>query len=264
MRISLITACYNNVGVLTDNLISVRNQYRRQSAEQGSNRFQLEHLFQDGGSTDGSLDLLEDYKISVEYPVLIFSGQDEGFYDAINRGIQRSTGDIMGLLNADDWFSSDDVLQAITKEFANNPDLDILYADMDFVTQASNLKEFKVTREWRSGNFSKNRMRYGWIPPHPTIYVRRRVIERAGIYRLDMGSSADFEWMLRILFMNDFKISYIPKVLVNMRLGGQSTASLRNRLLANNNDRKAWELNGLKPAPGFRLIKPLRKLLQWI
>lgn len=275
MKLSLITACYNNALVIRECLASARGQ---------TGDFGLEHLIQDGGSTDGTLDLLEAYRASTGYGVSIQSGPDAGFYDAINRGIARATGDVAGLLNADDFFARADVLAGVAKAFAEDPELEVVYGDLDFIEAVKSASvisyslmdngdtrrffeeaqsRFRVTRRWRAGTFSPAKFRRGWVPPHPTVYVRRSVLERTGPYRLDFGSSADYEFLLRVFVVNQFKIKYLPKVMVEMRMGGQSTGSWKSRLLANKNDRRAWELNGRKPAPFFRLLKPMRKLSQW-
>jgi glycosyltransferase len=284
LKISLVTACKDSAAVIADNLESVSCQ--------GGN-FDLEHLIQDGGSVDGTLARLEDYRQSVSYDVSIISAQDRGFYDAINKALSRATGDVVGLLNADDFLADESVLNKVAQTFAETPELEVLFGDLDFIRpkhgalqrcsgSATKGEEqgghsnnsFEITRRWRAGQFSPEKFRRGWVPPHPTIYVRRRVLEKVGDYRLDMGSAADYEWMLRIFLdpKNNLaespghrakRIKYLPKVMVNMRVGGQSTESLKNRLLANKMDRRAWELNGLKPAFGFRLLKPLRKILQW-
>ena len=267
MKVSLITSCYNSSGVIPDNLESVREQV---------GNFELEHVIQDGGSTDGSLKQLEAYRQSVDYDVSIQSGPDEGFYDAINKAIGRSSGAVIGLLNADDWYASNEVLQTVVEAFDNNPELEVVYGDMDFVEEFEGeaVDGFKVIRRWRPGQFTPRQFRRGWMPTHPTVYVRKCVFDRLGGYRLDMASAADYEWLLR-LFMgseqvgktlkpaDEKTIKHVPKVMVNMRMGGMSNASLKNRLLANKMDRRAWRINALKPAFGFRLLKPLRKILQW-
>ena len=119
-------------------------------------------------------------------------------------------------------------------------------------------------RHWQSGAFKRDRFKWGWMPPHPTFFVRRSVYERFGLFRLDMGSAADYELMLRLLFRHRITAAYIPEVLVRMRAGGVSNASLANRLRANRMDRLAWAVNGLAPYPWTLMLKPLRKLPQFL
>ena len=198
----------------------------------------------------------------------------------MNKGIRLATGDIIGILNADDFYASPDVLAKVAAVF-EDPAVEACYGDLEYVkggsrfkVQGSRLKTtlnvehrtlngFSVVRYWQSGPFTPDRFRWGWMPPHPTFFVRRSVYEKFGLFRLDMGSAADYELMLRLLLKHRITTAYIPEVLVRMRVGGASNATLTSRIKANRMDRRAWEVNGLKPYPWTLLCKPLRKLPQW-
>jgi glycosyltransferase len=270
-KISIITATFNAAATLRHSLDSVASQ-----------RTEVEHLLIDGDSTDGTL------KIAHKYPHIsrIVSEPDSGIYDAMNKGLRLATGDIIGILNADDWYADDRVLERVAKVF-EEPSVEACYGDLLYVQEAGTRDEgrgtrkkqeldlnqsrvtchesrpFKILRYWRSGGYSPNKFKWGWMPPHPTFFVRRSVYERFGLFNLDLGSAADYELMLRFLFKNRIKADYIPEVLVCMRAGGVSNASINNRLKANNMDRKAWEVNGLKPYPWTLYFKPIRKIPQY-
>lgn len=242
--ISIITASFNAGDTIADCLKSVASQTACQ------------HLIIDGASTDGTLAFLESYS---GHPITWRSAPDRGVYDAMNQGIAMATGEIIGILNADDCYATDDVLATVAAAFAI-PGVDACYGDLCYV-DAERLA--KITRYWRAGSFSPRAFYWGWMPPHPTFFVRRQVYERHGGFNLALSSAADYELMLRFLIRHQVKVVYIPKILVHMRQGGISNRSLANRLRANRNDRRAWAVNGLTPLPWTFLAKPLRKVGQW-
>lgn len=256
MQISIITATYNAAATITDCLTSVNTQ-----------TVPVEHIIVDGASTDKTLDLVR--RLSPRARVL--SEPDNGIYDAMNKGIRLATGEIIGILNADDYYASPDILATVAAVFTD-PVVEACYGDLDYVRSpgrsqdvvSEELPSYKVVRYWRSDPFCRSRFLWGWMPPHPTFFVRKEAYERYGLFRLDMGSAADYELMLRFLFKNQIRAVYIPQVLVKMRVGGVSNASLTNRIKANRMDRRAWEVNGLKSYPWTLLMKPLRKLPQFL
>jgi glycosyltransferase involved in cell wall biosynthesis len=215
-----------------------------------------EHIIIDGGSTDGTAKLLEKWSDKL---ATVVSEHDQGPYDGMNKGIGCAQSEVVGVLNADDFYPNDCVLKYVAEVFSD-PRVQACYGDLNYVAAEDT---YNVVREWRSGEFEPEDFLYGWMPPHPTFFVRRNVYEELGLYRLDLGSAADYELMLRFLFKHRIRTAYIPKVLVHMRTGGKSNASLFNRLRANRNDKKAWEVNGLKPRPWTFVAKPLRKVGQW-
>jgi glycosyltransferase len=177
----------------------------------------------------------------------------------MNKGIRLAQGDIIGILNADDFYTSANVLAKVAEVF-EDPTVDACYGDLQYVDRANT---GKIVRHWRSGPFSLKKFYWGWMPPHPTFFARRLVYERYGLFNLGLGDSADYELMLRFLLKHQIRTVYIREVLVKMRTGGISS-SLRNRLQANRMNRNAWILNGLESYPWTMWLKPLQKLSQWV
>jgi glycosyltransferase len=246
MTISVITATYNSAATVRDTLISIRQQ----------DHPAIEHIIVDGRSTDGTLEIVAGFP----HIAKIISEKDNGIYDAMNKGIGMATGEVIGILNSDDVYIDSTVLSTVAKAFTD-PDVMTVYADLQYVDPGD---LDKVQRTWITGRFRKNSFYYGWMPPHPTFFVRREVYERIGLFNTDLRSAADYELMLRVLLKYDIPTHYIPRVIVKMRAGGVSNASIRNRIRANREDRLAWKLNGLKPYFFTLYLKPLRKITQFI
>ncbi|MCO5242053.1 MAG: glycosyltransferase [Chitinophagaceae bacterium] len=246
MKISLITATYNSADTLRDTLQCIQEQ----------DHPDIEHIIIDGGSGDGTLQIAEGFP----HIAKISSGKDKGIYDAMNKGIAAATGDVIGILNSDDVYAHRAVISSIAATF-KEPGVQCSYADLQFV-QRDNLD--KVVRTWKAGRYTKKSFYYGWMPPHPTFFVRREVYQKAGMFNLDLGSAADYELMLRILLKYEIPATYIQQVITKMRVGGVSTVSLKNRLKANYRDRLAWKVNGLDPYFFTLYLKPLRKLSQFL
>jgi glycosyltransferase involved in cell wall biosynthesis len=245
-RISIITVTYNAAEHLRDCLDCVRAQ-----------EVDVEHIVMDGESTDGTLAILEEYR---EHLAHVISEQDKGMYDAANKGIQLASGEVIGMLNADDFYLSRDTLSKVAAAFEDET-VDAVYGDLVYVDREDT---GKVVRVWRSGEFHPRKFYRGWMPPHPTFFVRRRVYEQYGLFNLGLGTAADYELMLRFLLKHGINAAYIPEVLVKMRSGGMSNESLQNRLRANRMDREAWRVNDLRPHPWTILMKPVRKIGQWL
>lgn len=215
-----------------------------------------QRVFIDGGSTDDTVEHIRGYAKDGD---ILVSEPDKGIYDAMNKGIRLATGEVVGILNADDFYARDDVLSTIQTLFSD-PTVDASYADLIYVAEDST---DRIVRCWKSGTFHYSRFYWGWMPPHPTFFVRRSLYEQYGGFSLDLGSAADYELMLRFLLKHKAKAAYVPEVIVKMRTGGVSNRTLKNRLLANRLDRRAWEVNGLRPYPWTLYLKPLRKIGQW-
>lgn len=267
LRISLITACRNPGPSLGLTLRSVL-------AQRGN--FELEHLVQDGASSDGTRELVASYARAAPYPVRYISETDTGFYDAVNRGIARAHGDLIGLLNADDWLAYSSVLADVTTRLSTPGAPAALHADLNYVRLLTPVPScsgdfasdfvsppYCIVRNWRAGLGGRVRYRWGWMPPHPTVYVRREVYSSLGAYRTDFGSAADYEWMVRVFVAGSINSDYIPKVTVAMQTGGQSNRSLFARLKANRRDQDAWRVNHVNPSIFLRLLKPARKIPQF-
>ena len=246
MQISIITATYNSAKTIRDTLESVKQQEYHD----------IEHLIIDGQSSDNTLDIVRKYP----HVARIISEKDKGIYDAMNKGIEHANGEVIGILNSDDIYVDSHVLLDIARVFAN-PKVDACYADLQYVREDDTSK---VVRNWKSGLYSKKSFLYGWMPPHPTLFVHRRVYDKVGMFNLGLKSAADYEFMLRLFVKNEFNIRYLPRVIVKMRTGGASNASFKNRLKANKEDREAWKINGLKPYFFTLYLKPLRKIFQFI
>ncbi|MCC9168220.1 glycosyltransferase family 2 protein [Pontibacter harenae] len=247
MKVSIITIVYNNRETIADAINSVLNQSYPD----------IEYIVVDGLSTDGTVEVIRSYGHKISKFV---SEKDEGLYDAINKGINLATGDVIGLLHSDDLLSSPDTVATIAKAFEEE-DVDSVYGDLLYV-QKQDIS--KVVRNWISGHYKRTNFLYGWMPPHPSFYVKRTCYKSYGLYNTDFKSAADYELMLRYLYKHKLSTYYIPKVLVRMRVGGKSNATLKNRLRANQEDYNAWLVNGLKPHFYTRILKPLRKLVQFI
>ncbi len=245
--ISLITVTCNAGSTLSHCLASVAMQ----------SVAPVEHRIVDGCSTDNTLELT---KYHTGHQLQVVSEPDNGIYDAMNKGLRQVTGEVVGILNADDFYAGPDVLKEVTAVFAD-PSVQACYGDLCYVDCRS---PGKIVRYWRSGRYDFRRFYWGWMPPHPTFFVRRAVYLNYGLFNLDLGSAADYELMLRYLLRHRLPAAYIPQVLVKMRTGGVSNVALANRLQANRMDRKAWVMNGLRPYPWTLTMKPLRKFGQWL
>jgi len=244
--ISIVTVTHNAGQALSDCLSSVAKQ----------NYPHVEHIIIDGGSTDETLAIVSKYGRFTH----LVSEPDVGIYDAMNKGIRLSQGEVIGILNADDYYCKSDVLTKVSEIF-RNPAVDACYADLQYVDSRNT---DRIVRYWRSGPFSSNRFYWGWMPPHPTFFARRSLYKKFGQFNLELGVAADYELMLRFLLKHQIHAAYIPEVLVKMRTGGVSNSSLRNRLQGNRMNRQAWIVNGLKPYPWTVWLKPLRKISQWV
>lgn len=247
MKVSIITIVYNNRQTIADAIDSVLCQTYPN----------IEYIVVDGSSTDGTVELVRGYGNRITKFV---SEKDGGLYDAINKGIGMATGDVIGLLHSDDIFYSKQAIAAVAAAFKANAS-DSVYADLVYVDRE---KPEKVIRNWKSGHYKRNSFIYGWMPPHPTFYVKREVYERLGGYNTTFKSAADYELMLRYLYKHGISTAYVPECLVRMRLGGKSNVTLNNRIRANKEDYAAWHINGLQPRFYTRYLKPLRKITQFL
>lgn len=246
MKLSIITVCLNSRATIEDTILSVQAQTHRE----------IEHIVIDGGSADGTLEILEKYRGRI---ALIVSESDNGIYDAMNKGIAVAGGEVIGILNADDLYATDGTLEKVCAVFSDSA-IDACYGDLAYVHPHDLTR---VIRFWKAGVFRRSRLFYGWMPPHPTFFVRKSCYADYGKYRTDLGSSADYELMLRFLLKHQVTPAYIPETLVRMRTGGASNASLKKRLQAHLMDWRSWQVNGLHPYPWTLPLKPLRKIHQW-
>jgi len=246
VKLSIITAVYNRGKTIADAIDSVLGQ-------QGCD---IEYVVVDGMSNDDTEEVIRGYGDRISKYI---REKDSGIYDALNKGVAAATGDVVGFLHADDILAGPDVGRWISKPF-DDETVDAVFGDLQYV-DANDTN--RVIRNWRSGKYDRSKFPYGWMPAHPTFYLRREHYQKFGVYRVDFQIAADYELMLRMLFKNKLHAQAIEEVLVKMRVGGKSNASISNRLVANREDARAWSLNGLKAPIGLRWMKPLRKIGQY-
>ena len=247
MKVSIITVVYNGAEFVRDCIESVLNQTYPD----------IEYIIVDGKSTDGTVEIVQSYGQKVTRFV---SESDKGLYDAMNKGIRLATGDIIGILNADDYYQHNRVIENMVALFEQTGS-DAVYGDMIYVDRHVTQK---LKRYWRSGWYTNNAFLWGWMPGHLSFFAKRSLYEQYGLFRLDMKSAADYELMLRFIHKHSVKLAYMDEVTIVMRVGGISNSSVRNRLRANREDRLAWQVNGLRPYFFTFWLKPFRKLTQYI
>lgn len=243
---SVITVCYNASDVISQCLDSVQ--------EQVIENVTVEHIVIDGGSNDGTIEIIRAHKS----PDHVVSEKDDGLYDAMNKGLASATGDVIAFLNSDDVYADPNVISDVVSAFKSSN----AYAVFGDLVVFDPKKEGHIVRRWKAG--PKGNFKHGWMPPHPTLFVRTSVFQRHGGFNLNFKFAADYEWMIRSLHTENLALAYLPKTLVKMRAGGLSNASLRNRLTAHFEDYSAWKVNGKTPYPWTVFLKPLRKITQFI
>lgn len=246
MKISVITAVYNRQATVAQAIASVQAQTWPD----------VEHLVIDGASTDGTLAAIE----AERHPRMrIVSEPDRGIYDALNKGVALATGDVVGLMHSDDFFAHDRVLEKVAVAF-EAPGVLAAYGDLDYVSAADGER---VIRRWRAGDYRPERLLRGWMPPHPTLFLKREVFERHGAYDASYRIAADYDAILRWFSRENLRPVYIPEVLVKMRLGGESNRSMTRILRKSREDYRALKKNGIG---GFGALawKNLGKVGQFI
>lgn len=215
MKVSIITVCFNAASTIEDALASVASQ----------KNVNVEHIVVDGASADGTVEMVEKCKSVTTF----VSEPDKGIYDAMNKGIKLASGEIVGTLNADDFYIGADVVSEIAHIF-KDPAIDACFADLVYVDQ---MDTDKVVRYWKSQAYTEGLFKKGWMPAHPTFFVRKSVYERLGYFSLNYRIAADFELLFRFIEKNKIKTAYIPKVMVKMRLGGTTNVSFANVITQN-------------------------------
>ena len=232
MKISLITVTYNAGGVLCCAIESALHQTY-------SN---LEYIIVDGASKDNTLDIIRAYEPQFQGRMKWISEPDCGLYDAMNKGIRMATGDVVGILNSDDFFTSNDVLEKVADSFTGN-DVNAVYGDIHFV-RSDDLN--RCVRYYSSRIFRRGLMRLGFIPAHPSFYCRRECFEKYGCYKTDYKIAADFDLLLRFIYVHRIRIKYLPVDMVTMRLGGASTSGLKSRMTGMKEHLRSFRENGVK------------------
>lgn len=228
LTISVVTAVWNREATIAEAIESVAAQ----------DYSHVEHVIQDGASRDGTLEVI---RKTAGPAVSLQSVQDAGIYDGINKGIARTTGDVVGLMHSDDLFAADDILSRVAEAF-DDPGIDGVYGDLDYVAADDTMR---VIRKWRSGAYSPEKLRRGWMPPHPTLYLRRAVFDQWGLYDTSFRIAADYDAMLRYLVKGGIRLAYVPRVFVKMRVGGESNRSLAKIVQKSREDYRAIRGNGV-------------------
>jgi len=245
MKISIISTTYNSSAHIADCVKSINNQTYQD----------IEHIIVDGASKDNTLEIVNGIPNRVEK---IISEPDKGIYDAMNKGIQAATGDVIGILNSDDFFTSDDVIQTVVDSFKNN-DIDALYGDVHFVSP-DNLS--KSVRYYSSSVFKPSLFRFGFMPAHPSFYMKKESYDKYGLYELDYKISSDFDLMIRYLYKEKIKYKYIKKDFVTMRTGGVSTENFNSRVTLNKEIVRACRKYGIYSNMFILSLKYLYKIFE--
>ena len=261
MKVSIVTVTWNSGKTVKDTIESVLHQTYPY----------VEHIIKDGGSKDETMVICMDYmkrfysspneQNSKKKTMVIVSEKDGGIYDAMNKGIEIASGDIIGILNSDDFYTSNDVLQKVAEEFKKDSSLEAVYGDIHFV-KPENLK--KCTRYYSSKSFRPWLLRFGFMPAHPSFYVRREVYEKYGLYDLQFRTSSDFEWMVRLFAKYHIRAKYLPMDFVTMRDGGESTAGMEAKRKVNNDIVGSLRKHGIFTCGAFKYVRYVVKGIELI
>lgn len=247
MKISIITVVWNNAETIKDAIESVLNQTYKD----------IEYIVIDGKSTDGTVEIIQTYKDRISK---FISEPDEGIYDAMNKGVLAATGDIVGILNADDFYIDSDVISSVVEVFKKE-DVDSVFADLVYV-HPDDLE--KVVRYYSSKQFHPGKFTYGWMPAHPTFFVKREIYQRYGLFKTDYKIAADYELLMRFLYTYRISYYYLDKVLIKMRTGGISTRSLKSNWTLNKEIVRACHENGIKTNMFKLSLKYFKKIFELI
>jgi glycosyltransferase involved in cell wall biosynthesis len=249
MKLSIITVVFNNEKTIKDAIESVLKQTYEN----------IEYVVIDGNSSDKTVSIIREYENKLGF---FNSEKDNGIYDAMNKGILVANGDVIGILNSDDLYQDDTVIQTVMNQFLQNPTLDIVYGDLVYV-RSDDVN--KIVRHWKSYSYYNSFFENGNVPPHPSLFVRRSVYQKAGLFDLDFKLAADYEFMLRIFKKYNFNSKYINRVIVKMRLGGATNQSFLNIKRQNIEILNAWKKNSLRIPillMPLRLIKRLGQFMK--
>jgi glycosyltransferase involved in cell wall biosynthesis len=245
MKVSVVTAVWNAKETIETAIDSIRSQCYQN----------IEHIVIDGGSTDGTCEVLERRRSELD---VLVSEPDHGIYDALNKGVLRATGDVVGFLHADDIYAGPRSVQTIADAFTD-PSIDAVYGDLLYVRRSDTSR---VVRCWRAGPATPRSLKWGWMPPHPTLYVRRHRLASVGLFDTRYRIAADYDMILKLMSASDFRACYIPEVLIRMRVGGVSNRSLRHVLRKSAEDYRALRRNGVGGIIALTL-KNVRKVHQF-
>ena len=246
LKISIITVSFNSAETIKETIESILIQDYNN----------IEYIIIDGGSSDETIDIVKSYSEKISY---FISEKDNGIYDAMNKGIKAATGDIVGILNSDDFYPNSFVLSNVAKSFKKY-NCDAVYGDLVYVKEKDTTQ---IKRYWQAGNYNTSKIKNGWMLPHPTFFVKKVMYDRHGLYNSDLKCAADYEMILKLLYKENISVHYIPMILVKMRMGGASNSTFLNRIRANKEDGLAWTKNQLNKPMFVRIKKPLQKVIQF-
>ena len=247
MRVSIITVSFNSEFTIEDTISSVLAQTYPE----------IEYIIIDGGSTDGTRDVINSFGTKI---TKFISESDNGMYDALNKGIRLASGDIVGILNSDDFFYNNTVIERVVESFREN-EIDAVFGDVQFVDRVTTSK---VVRYYSSKHFETARFRFGFMPAHPTFYVKRDLFEKFGFYKTDYKIAADFELLMRFLYINHVRYKYLEMPFVSMRTGGISNKSLKSNIILNKEIARACKENGIYTNYAFIYSKYLLKFYEFL
>ena len=247
MKISIITATYNSETSIASALKSIEEQDHKE----------IEVLLIDGKSKDNTIEVA---KKAFSGTLKIISEKDRGIYDALNKGIYKATGDIIGFVHSDDLLASPETISAIVKAFEES-EADGVYGDLQYVKKEDTAK---VIRYWKSQSFKPQLLSNGWMPAHPSLFLKKEVYEKHGFFNLDYNIAADYDFMLRILQDAQLKFTYLPQVITKMRVGGASNRSIKNIVQKSSEDLRALQANKIKNPAKVLALKNLSKLSQFV
>ena len=249
MKVSIITVTYNSCQTLGDAIESVLRQTYQD----------IEYIIVDGASTDDTQNVIRRYEDAFEGRMKWVSEKDHGIYDAMNKGIKMATGDVVGILNSDDYFTSDDVIERMVPVFDDSA-IDAAYGDIHFIRDGN---PEKCIRYYSSKRFRPSWLRFGFMPAHPSFYCRRGIFEKAGFYKTDYAIGSDYEMMVRLFLVHHIKAKYLPMDFVTMRTGGASTRNVRSRLQLIKDDVRGCRENGIYTNSLFVCTKFLYKIFEF-
>ncbi len=228
MKVSIITATYNNENTVEDTVLSVSSQTYKN----------IEHIIIDGNSSDNTIQIIKKHQDKI---AKIISEPDKGIYDALNKGIKYASGDIICFLHADDIYADDTIIEKAVNLFSEKH-TDSIYGDLQYVAKEDT---GKIIRYWKSGEFTFSKLKKGWMPPHPTFLVRKEIYENCGVFDTNFKIAADYDLILRFLGKHKISTAYLPEVMIKMRIGGESNKSLKNIIKKMKEDIKVLKKNKL-------------------
>ncbi len=249
MKVSIITVAYNSSKTLTDTIMSVLRQTYND----------IEYIIVDGASTDATINIIRQYEPLFKGRLHWISEKDNGIYDAMNKGIQMATGDVVGTLNSDDYFTSDDIIEKVASSLQDSQ-IDAIYGDIHFIKDNRPGKYF---RYYSSKWFRPLWLRFGFMPAHPSFYCRRKIFEKAGFYKTDYQIGSDYEMMVRLFRRYGLKAQYLPLDFVTMRTGGASNQSIKSRVRLIKEDVRACRENGIYTNVLFICMKYIYKIFEF-